>query len=55
MLRITDNGNSEYVIIIRKNHSASEKTAAEELAAYLKKDHRCRNTGKDGRREEDRS
>ena len=37
MLRITDNGNSEYVIIIRKNHSASEKTAAEELAAYLKK------------------
>ena len=36
MLRITDNGNSEYVIIIRKNHSASEKTAAEELAAYLK-------------------
>lgn len=37
MLRITDNGNSEYVIIIRKNHSASEKTAAEELAVYLKK------------------
>lgn len=37
MLRITDDKKSDYSIIIRKDHSPSEMTAAKELAEYLKK------------------
>ena len=37
MLYLSKDKKTEYVIVIRKDHSASEKTAAEELAAYLLK------------------
>ncbi len=35
MLYLADNKNTKYVIVYRKDHTESEKTAAEELAKYL--------------------
>ena len=37
MLYLADDKKTNYVIVYRKDHSLSEKTAADELATYLEK------------------